>query len=96
MQALLELRTKDSSSHCQGICPGTLCPYGISSDGTDCVGFQQPVSFEYEIIIGEMQIHIYVSKNVHHVKTGLIPGLRPAYERRLYKVTLSLIGLPQT
>ena len=36
---------------------------------------------------------------IHHrnyVYTGLIPGLRPANERRRYKVTPSLIGWAQT
>ena len=33
--------------------------------------------------------------NVYDTVAGLIPGFRPANERRLYKVTLSLIGWVQ-
>ena len=37
-----------------------------------------------------------VKYNVNITKTGLILGLRPANEKRRYKVTTSLIGWTQT
>ena len=40
--------------------------------------------------------HILQEQQITQVNTGLILGLRPANERRRYKVTPSLIGWAQT
>ena len=44
----------------------------------------------------DYQMNYEHSRTHQEVGTGLIPGLRPANERRRYKVTPSLIGWVQT
>ena len=53
-----------------------------------------PCSFHAYIYINLSLAPVYTP--LYHMYTGLILGLRPANERRRYKVTPSLIGWAQT